>query len=338
MKSIFFICKPLEMLGAIEAREQLKLSAPILIIKSDKKDDKTIDFLIKKSGNWGEIIKTKKKSSYGISWLKLTQRLKKENYEYLFTRAFPIASYFVNNLNYNKLYLLDDGNATINIAKEFRDKKSLTKRFSLFKGKNKKGIKYDFVEKVYNLYNIKIEGIVDKVGFYTYYELPKFPNQIVLKNEFKWLKTLKKSSTPQSSNEIYIIGTDIAEANVLRQGDYLITLRKIADKYPNKKLIYIPHGREQKNRVEEIRKHINCEIRYNEFNVELDFMFRNEYPTHIVGTITTALITLKLIYQGDIRIDFYNFDDSKIIEDKRNDINEIYKYQKEYINFIELVY
>ncbi|XKX06027.1 hypothetical protein R8G61_01520 [Tenacibaculum maritimum] len=50
------------------------------------------------------------------------------------------------------------------------------------------------------------------------------------------VENVKKSSTPQSSNEIYIIGTDIAEANVLRQGDYLITLRKIADKYPNKNL------------------------------------------------------------------------------------------------------
>ncbi|XKX06026.1 hypothetical protein R8G61_01515 [Tenacibaculum maritimum] len=67
-------------------------------------------------------------------------------------------------------------------------------------------------------------------------------------------------------------------------------------------------------------------------------MFRNEYPTHIVGTITTALITLKLIYQEDTRIEFYNFDDSRIIEDKRDDVNEIYKYQKKYINFIELVY
>ncbi|XKW97237.1 hypothetical protein R8G64_01765 [Tenacibaculum maritimum] len=70
--------------------------------------------------------------------VKINPKAQKENYEYLFTRAFPIASYFVNNLNYNKLYLLDDGNATINIAKEFRDKKSLTKRFSLFKGKNKR--------------------------------------------------------------------------------------------------------------------------------------------------------------------------------------------------------
>ena len=305
MKSLFFICKPLEMLGAIEAREQLKLSETILIIKSDKKDDNTINFLIERSGNWDRIIRTKRKSSYGLSWLLLIKKLKKENYKYLFTRAFPVASYFVNNLRYEKLYLLDDGNATINIAKEFRDNKNLTKRFSLFKGKNKKGIKYDFLEKIHGLSNVVIEEKVDKVGFYTYYNLPDFPNQTILKNEFKWLETLKISATPQSLNEVYIIGTDITEANVLPQNDYLITLKKIADIYKGKKLIYIPHGRELNYRIEEIKKHINCEIRNNKFNVELDFMLRNEYPTHVVGTITTALITLKLIYKENIQIDFF---------------------------------
>lgn len=338
MSSIFFISKPLELLGAIEARNQFKIKDSVLVIKVSKSDEPTINYLIEKSGNWNTIIRTKRKSSYGLSWLKLILRLQKEEYEYLFTRAFPIASYFVNNLKYNKLYLLDDGNATINIAKEFRDCNNLTKRFSLFKGKNKKGIKYDFVKYIYGFYGIKTEKLVKKIGFYTFYDLPNYPNQIIIENELNWFKSLKVNAIPQSSNKVYIIGTDIVGAGIVNLKGYLITLKKIAELYKEKELIYIPHGRELNAEIEEIKQHINCEIRRNEFNIELDFILRNEYPVHVVGTITTALITLKLIYKKDIRVEFFNFDESKVVKDKRNDIHEIYEYQKKYIDFVELNY
>ncbi|WP_237275478.1 hypothetical protein [Tenacibaculum ovolyticum] len=338
MNSIFFISKPLELLGAIEARNQFKIKDSVLVIKVSKSDEPTINYLIEKSGNWNTIIRTKRKSSYGLSWLKLILKLKKKEYDYLFTRAFPIASYFVNNLNYNHLYLLDDGNATINIAKEFRDCNNLTKRFSLFKGKNKKGIKYDFVKYIYGFYGIKTEKPVNEIGFYTFYDLPNYPSQIIIENELNWFKSLKVNAIPQSSNEVYIIGTDIVGAGIVNLKDYLITLKKIAGLYKEKKLIYIPHGRESNAEIEEIKQYVNCKIRRNEFNIELDFILRNEYPVHVVGTITTALITLKLIYKKDIRVEYFNFDESKVIKDKRKDIHEIYEYQKKYIDFIQLNY
>ena len=73
-----------------------------MVLKVEKNDQKTVDFLIEKSGDWNTIIRANSKSSYGLSWIKLTKKLQKENYQHLFTRAFPIASYFVNNLNYKK--------------------------------------------------------------------------------------------------------------------------------------------------------------------------------------------------------------------------------------------
>ena len=337
MKSIFFIRTSLEMLGAIEARKQFSITDALLIIKSNKREDSTINFLIEKSGNWNNILRTKKKTSYGISWLKLVRKLKKEKYEYLFTRAFPIASYFVNNLNYEKLYILDDGAATIAIAKEYKTTGNLTKRFSLFKGKNKVGFKYDLVQKIYASNKIKIDEDVTDVNFFTFYNLPNYENHEFVQNNFTWLHSLKKESKKEENNKVCLIGTAVVDSKILLFEDYFTTLKRISEFYKDKEILYVPHKREDSKELKILEKELSFKIRRNKFNIELDFLLNNEYPTHITGTISTALITLKGIYKDSV-IDFFNFDDNKIIENKKKVIIDVYKYQEKYINYNKLDY
>ncbi len=337
MKSLFFIRTPLEMLGAIEARKQFGITNTLLIIKSDKRQDSTINFLIEKSGSWNTIIRTKKKTSYGISWLKLVKKLKKEKYKYLFTRAFPIASYFVHNLSYEKLYVLDDGNATIGIAKEYKNTGNLINRFSLFKGKNKVGFKYDLIQKIYASNKIDIENDVTDVNFFTFYDLPNYEKDEYVKNHFTWLHSLKSYSKKKKNNRIYLIGSPVVNSKILLFEDYVTTLKRISEFYKNKEIVYIPHKRESDKEIKFFKEKLNFTIRNNKFNIELDFMLNNEYPTHITGTISTALITLKGIYKESV-IDFFNFDDTKVFENKKKDMIDIYKYQEKYINYNKLEY
>lgn len=336
-KSIFFISKPLELLGAIEAREQFKLSDCILVIKSDKYDDTTINFLIEKSGGWNSIIRTKKKSSYGVSWLKLVRKLKKEDYQYLFVRAFPIASYFVNNLNYEKCFLLDDGTATIEIAMNCKTEEYFTKRFSLFKGKNKKGVKYTLVEKIYKTYDISIEKEVNDIIFFTYFNLENLGLQNVVKNEFKWLKILKKGSKEQDENSIYLLGSNVVNAHLLSFEDYFVTLRKISDFYEGKEIIYIPHPRENEEHLKKMTNELSFLLRKKKLNVELDFIISDEVPNHIVGTMTSALITLKMIF-NEAKVNFFNLYDEKVDSSRKDVVKEIYKYQEQYIDYNRLDY
>jgi len=337
MKSIFFIRTSLEMLGAIEARKQFGIVDTLLIIKSDRRQDRTINFLIEKSGGWNNIIRTKKKTSYGVSWLKLVKKLKKEKYKYLFTRAFPIASYFVNNLNYEKLYILDDGAATIAIAKEYKNTGNLTKRFSLFKGKNKVGFKYDLIQKIYASNKIKIDENVTDVNFFTFYNLLNYENHEYVQNNFTWLHSLKKDSKKEENNKVYLIGTAVVNSKILLFEDYFTTLKRISEFYRDKEVVYIPHTREASKDLKLFEKELSFKIRKNKFNIELDFLLNNEYPTHIIGTISTALITLKGIYKESV-IDFFNFDDTKIFKNKKKDVIDVYKYQEKYINYIRLDY
>lgn len=338
MKTLFFISKPLEMLGAIEARKQFKITQSVLVIRVENHERATIDLLIEKSGNWQEVIFANAKSSYGLSWIRLLKKLQKEPYEYLFARAFPISSYFVHNLKYEKLFLLDDGTATINIVEEFKNQKNLTKRFSLFRGKNKSGFIYSFVAFIYQKANILVEKPVEKGNVYTIYDIESIPNLTIIKNEFQWIQSLKKKQKNEKEDAVFIIGTDVVEVKMLSQKSYITTLKKIAAFYKGKKIIYIPHGRERANGVLKIKNDLGFTIRKNKYNVELDFVLNNLFPTHIVGTISTALITLKLIYKEGLQVDFFNFNEKFLsLEGKENIIN-IVEYQKKYITYRELNY
>lgn len=338
MKSVFFVVKPLELLGAIEARNQFHIDDTILIIKPEKQDISTIELLIEKSGNWNTIIWMKTKSSYGFKWINLIKKLQKERYKYVFTRGFALGGLFIHNLQYQNSFILDDGTATINISKEFEEQKNLTNRFSLFKGRNSSGLKYSLFEKLYRSKDIIIEKPVKEISFFTYYDLPEVENQKVEINQFNWLQSQLTSSKKVSKDIVFVLGTNVVNGGIMKFEDYYITLQKINNFYNDKELIYIPHGRESESHLELIESNLRWSIRKNKYNVELDFMINEEIPNTIVGTITTALITLKLIYKDEVKVDFFNFNPIAIFNDKKQSIKNVVNYQKSYIDFQELEY
>ena len=77
LKSLFFVSKPLELLGAIEAKRQFNLKDCILVYSCKaNKDKKTIEFLIKNHSDWTEVIFVKSKPYYGFFWVRLINKLK----------------------------------------------------------------------------------------------------------------------------------------------------------------------------------------------------------------------------------------------------------------------
>jgi len=338
-KSLFFVSKPLELLGAIEAKNQFNISESILVYScKDNADKKTIEYLIEVHSDWSEVIFIKSKPYYGLFWVKLIKKLQKNHYEHLFTRAFSTAAYFIHNLSYHKHYLLDDGMATINISKEFISNGNLTKRFSLFRGQDNVGLKYTFISFIYKTFKIYVEKDVNSVNFFTFYSLEETQNQTTVLNKMQWLKQLKKPTSSIKSKEvIYVIGTNVVGAKILSLKEYLKTILLIKEHYPTKKICYIPHLREEDSFIDSIKEH-GISIQKNKFTIELDFILNNSIPYHIAGTISTALITLKKIYGDQIKVDYFNFDFSKISSKNHQTLVEIYKYQNKFINPIHLEY
>lgn len=338
-KSLFFVSKPLELLGAIEARQQFQITDAVLVYSCKEGTDKrTLQFLINKSPKWNTVIFVKNKPYYGFFWVKLIRKLQKDTYQYLFTRSFAASAYFIHNLTYQKHYLLDDGMATITISKKFEIQKNLTKRFSLFKGLNKKGIKYNLIIASYKVFNIAVEKKITTVNFFTFYTLPEVKNQTVVKNNMQWLNELKKKTTPKKENNtVYIIGTNVIGAKIIAPTDYLKTILLIKEYYPSKSIHYIPHIQEKNSFIEKLECN-NIIVQKNKYTIELDFLLNNTVPYHIAGTISTALITLKMIYGSATHVDYFNFDSSKISLKNNEILSDIHRYQKTYLNPITIQY
>lgn len=339
LKSLFFVSKPLELLGAIEAKRQFNLKDCILVYSCKANTDKkTIEFLIKNHSDWTEVIFVKSKPYYGFFWVRLITKLKKGNYQFLFSRAFSTAGYFIHNLSYQKHYLLDDGAATIDISKEFKTNGNLTKRFSLFRGLNKTGKKYTLISFIYKILNVYVEKEVNSANFFTFYDIKESNKLEVVINKMKWLKELSKTSSPIQHKEIvYIIGTDIIQCKILNEEDYLNTILSIKAHYPAKKICYIPHLNEQESFIN-LLKQEGIFVQKNKFTIELDFILNNIIPLHIAGTISTALISLKLIYGSQITVDYFKFDSSKISAKNKPVLDNIYNYQNKFINPIKIEY
>ena len=337
--AVFFVSKPLELLGSIEAKKQFGLSRAILVYSCKEGIDKrTIEYLIEKAPIWDEVIFIRKKPYYGYFWVKLIKRLQKEKFQYLFSRAFAESSYFIHNLNYNEHILLDDGSATINISENFKKDFNLTKRFSLFKGINKKGFKYDFITWLYSLYGIHVEKEVSKVSFFTFYDIHPTKNHMVYKNNMQWLNSMKSSKDVETiEDKVFIVGTNVLDEGILSESDYLETMFKIKAHYIDKDIFYIPHNNETDSVLKTLSDN-GITIKHNTFNIELDFLIANQIPCYIAGSISTALMTLKLIYGNSINVDFFTFNRNKIFPDQLEAIDVIYEYQDKYINKIEMVY
>lgn len=332
IKALFFISKPQELLGAIEARKQFNITESTLVYSCKPGiDKKTIEYLIDKSEHWHDIIFVRPKPYYGYFWVSLLNTLKKEHFNYVFTRGFSVAAYIIHNLNYNEHILLDDGNATVIISEEFKTKGNLTQRFSLFKGLNKKGFKYNLISWLYTLFGISVEKEVNTISFFTFYNLPKIKHQTIYNNNMSWLNALKSEGNLKVTNDIiFVVGTDFCGANILTVNDYTDELLKIKNYYQNKKLVYIPHPREKETFLNHLKDQ-GFGMRLNTYNIELDFLLANEIPTHIAGTVSTALITLKLIYGDATEVEYFVIQDDKLSESNAKKFKNIYNYQKQYL-------
>lgn len=331
-QSLVYITRPLELIGAIEAREHFGISNAVLVINFDKVDVNTHKFLLEHYPVWDEIIWLELDGTYyGERWVQLLKKLRKNEYEYFLSRSFRTASYFVHNLKYEKMYLLDDGSATINIHKSLLKEKNLTNRFHLFKGEENDEVrsKQKKIMLRYWFRGVKVSGPVTNVNFFTFYEINSNDYCTVVKNSFTWLNRFKTDKIKIRKNVVYFIGNNAINEGVIKYYDYLETLIKVKEKFKNKELYYLPHPNENEGFSKLIESGLGYKIKKNKINIELSFLMENQVPEIITGTVSTALTTLSFLYGDMISVEYFNFNMNKISQRWFTQIKAMYEYQKE---------
>ncbi len=329
MKSLFFVSSPLEMICAIEARSQFKTTNNILVLYLFDLDKKIIESINSLTDTWQQIHTLERSSiNYGKKWIVLTNTLKKDKYQYLFTGGMTFSAHFLHNINYQKQYFLDDGTLTLTNVSYFKKHGNLTKKMSLFPGHNKTKIKHKLNEALHNLFGHKLRGKWEKLNLFTFFDFNKHQNIHVKKNKLLWFEKVKsEKELTVNNNLVYVIGTPLVFAKVVSEEYYHTLLHKIEVYFADKKIVYIPHRWERKEDVNKVKSVFNFDIKKNKTIIELDFLTQGVLPKHIAGTTSTALFTLKHLYPNATTYTT-GIDLENVFNEKKDAFKAILEYQK----------
>jgi hypothetical protein len=329
---LYIIESPLQLLSAIEAKKKFLSQKHILIVKysKEKKNNDQINFLIKNS-SWDKVYKIPFLFSTKLQiifFCLLANILKKISFHKIFIGEFRSDEMWMmlNSLHPNEAFLLDDGNMTIEVQTHY------LKNINDYNIKRKK--KKDILFKYFRLKSAKRKMI----NLFTMFELKPYINQKIVSNDFSVIASQIKNSGRFSDNSrIYFIGANIIELGIVTEKYFFDCMKFINHYYQNKnmKVVYLPHRREKKEKLEKMKRLFDFEIQQSEFLLELYFYYKKINPKHIASFYSTALFSLKKIYNCST-VDAFKLDSNQIQKIYRSEIESTYRFYKNYMQIIEL--
>lgn len=310
-KNLFVVASPLQIINANEAINYFSLINNVFVVIYNSNDIHNIQIdNILKNIKTDEVIKIKpSRNGKFFEYVKIIRYLKKYIYNYLFIGDMgSINRVIIPNLKKDKVFLIDDGIGTIDYYNNFLKNSNINKyKFSILR---------------FLLLGFKI-NIKDSINLFTYFDFNKNNNIEIVKNNLTCLKNrLNSSSNNFYDDDIFFLGQPFDACKKLEEyKDDLYTLYK----NKNKKIIYIPHRYEPKEQTELIKNLEYVEfLKLNE-PVEMFFINNNIYPKYVVSHITTALITLKMIYNSS-KIEYIKLEKNIVNQEIYNHILNTYEY------------
>lgn len=294
MTNLYLVKSPLQLLNAIEASEQFEAQEEIIIIKysENKKSNMQLANLLELK-KWGQVIHIEhaKAGKSMIEELKWIRKLSNQSLsiEKIFIGDYRSNNYlvFAQNLNCKEIILLDDGTATFYIQEKFLKDKI---RFS-------NGFLVDTFRKVIS----KIMGLktnFDKtIHLFSCYNLDPHPHQKIYKNKYSFMKRYIENEKLYLNDDLVLfIGAKYIEAGWMEKKDYFESLKRVFDQYTNKKLLYVPHRGEDKDKLNELAELFHFEIKHYDTIIELGILQENNIPKTIIGFTSSALVNFHKMY------------------------------------------
>lgn len=310
MKNLFVVRSPLQLINSIEAVDYFKLKNNILVIIHNRSivNKEQMKCLINMV-EWEEVIHVEEsyKSKF-FKYLGVIKYLKKQPYKYVFVGELGISyKMIIANIRKEKVFLLDDGTATVDYYNKFirQDKYN----------------KYNFREIRFLFFGLKIK-IRDKINLFTYFNLEPVNKNEVIRNELAYLRMNYLDEAKKDSDVIYFIGQT---SEVFMNIDmYIKDIENLIIKF-NKKIVYIPHrseSKEQENAVLSIKSDLFT-IKKLELPLELYFLYNNIYPLHIISYFSTALVTLSILFK-ECKAEYIKVSKNSINEKRIKNIENCY--------------
>jgi len=324
MKNVFLIKTPLQLLNAVEAMYQFNLCKQdcVLIVMSDRKSQHQTLKLVESMDEWSDVFvlnelslffngdrkdsfmskvwksKLFSKSFFNVLRLnKLSQYLVEVDYMFLGHARYVYMSHFMNVTPHKHVYLLDDGNATIRLAKE----RSVGLEFVVAIGISKK---LKFLAKQY------LQGIKSKdaahLGFFTIYDIPVSSRDHVVKNSYQHIRASLVSS--EITNTVYFIGSPLSETGLIDQESYFEHLGRVREFFRDTAMVYVSHRRERREKLKIIEDIMGIKVVMFDYPIEYQLAVVGPRPNILASFFSSALDSCRLIFGKQLKVVSFKLD------------------------------
>jgi len=341
-KLLFIVETPFQLLSAMEAKYYFNNYESILLIKyspqrthaQNNQQMKNILYLT----SWDniEIVEcavSTRISNYKLLFFMNTLQKKYGKFSKVFIGEYRswVQKKYLEILNPEEQYLLDDGNMTIELQKNYIPN-------------NKKYVESkSLISTVDNLFQNTVLCFFDtekkkkELNLFTCFNLESYSSkQTIIKHSFAFSKQLIKDKI-LLKNTVYFFGSNISELGCISEEYEFELLKKIINRYKsmNIEVIYLPHRRESQKKLKKITKILGVELRISTYPAEIEFIMMDYIPEYIASMISTTLISVPKIVDFK-NVTSFQLDYNKIEPYYLIDIRNSYDYYKKKLEIVDL--
>jgi hypothetical protein len=331
-RDLFIVASPFQVISAIEAKHNFRSVKTLLIYFQHKTEleNRTISSAVE-FGDWDEVIALAYptgKSSFTNS-LQFLQNLQKsgETFRHIFvgdifssSRSYLQRVLASNLKKSGDVVLLDDG--------------VLTTVGNFKSGWKRERVKI-WTNIRWNLFFIKTA--LPKFSVFTaidFEQRESYPT--VFKNSFNHFQTLAgEGNFSRKEENIYFIGSATVETWKMSEERFRAFMEGIFSNLENfSNRYFIPH-RQCSDRTLEIVEEIGFSILKLSQPIEFHFIGKREVPLNIASTTSTALLSLKLIFNSPNAFAF-KISPAEIREDRVEAMGELYREFDKYLEVLDI--
>jgi hypothetical protein len=163
----------------------------------------------------------------------------------------------------------------------------------------------------------------EKIIFFTTYNLQLKSGDESITNDYRYLKSLMVCS--HVSDEVLFLGQPLVEAGDLDEQSFRRSIEKVRTFFANQKLIYVPHKREQIERVRYIEKEIGLAVRKIDVPIEFQIATGRRRPGMVASFFSSALENCRMIFGPDLNIKYFRIEPDHFLREK-DFVRSVYEY------------
>jgi hypothetical protein len=349
--NVFVVGTPFQLLNAIEAAKSLALSNNHLVVVECPGLDRTAFAPLIAMGEWngvtfvplelpgGTNIPGRPGRAISRRWHRWYLHFKRRQGFARICRSFgqanmlflghdcveyaPFMRHFANSLKHEQLCLLDDGTDVIAINN--RRKGTGCSSGQSLELRKASGDSMVSKMKAYlrrKFWDWNLEE-AESMTFFTNYALQVRPGDHLIKNDFRYLRSLAVHSVV--SDEVCFLGQSFVEDNFMRERTYLEHLRKAGACFERDRVVYVPHPRESERTVASIAGSLGFEIRRFGVPIEVAIVAKGYLPRVLASFFCSALESCSNILGENVKIACFRIAADQMLNG-REEAMAIYEY------------